>query len=78
MLVERGDYLTLVPKQLFASNNPLRWGLVPLTIDSATPSWNVAVFYRAQHELSPVCRLFLEELRSTARSVASPRQPARR
>jgi LysR family transcriptional regulator of abg operon len=77
MLVERGDYVTLVPKQLFSSNNPLRWGLVPLTIDSATPSWNVAVFYRAQHELTPVCRLFLEQLRSTARSLAAPRQSAR-
>ena len=53
MLVERGDYVMLVPKQLFSSQNPLRWGLVPLSIDSAMPSWNVAVFYRAQHELSP-------------------------
>ncbi len=77
MLVERGDYVALVPKQLFASSNPLRWGLVPLSIDSAMPSWNVAVFYRAQHELSPVCRLFLEELRKTARALAAPRQAAR-
>ena len=77
MLVEHGDYLTLVPKQLFSSNNPLRSGLVALTIDSAMPSWNVAVFYREQHELSPVCRLFLEELRSTARSLAAPRRPTR-
>ncbi len=77
MLVEHGDYLTLVPKQLFSSNNPLRSGLVALTIDSAMPSWNVAVFYRAQHELSPVCRLFLEELRGTARSLAAPRRPTR-
>jgi LysR family transcriptional regulator of abg operon len=77
MLVERGDYVTLLPKQLFSSSNPLRWGLVPLTIDSAMPSWNVAVFYRTQHELSPVCRLFLEDLRNTARSLAAPRQSAR-
>jgi len=77
MLVERGDYVMLVPKQLFSSQNPLRWGLVPISIDSAMPSWNVAVFYRAQHELSPVCRLFLEQLRSTARSLAAPRQSAR-
>lgn len=74
MLVEYGDYVTLVPKQLFASRNPLRWGLVPLTTDSPMPSWNVAVFYRTQHELSPVCRLFLDELRKTARALAAPRQ----
>jgi LysR family transcriptional regulator of abg operon len=77
MLVERGDYVALVPRQLFSLQNPLRLGLVPLTTDSPMPSWNVAVFYRAQHELSPVCRLFLEELRSTARSLAAPRQSTR-
>jgi LysR family transcriptional regulator of abg operon len=77
MLCERGDYVALVPRQLFSSQNPLRLGLVPISTDSPMPSWNVAVFYRAQHELSPVCRLFLEELRSTARSLAAPRQSAR-
>jgi DNA-binding transcriptional LysR family regulator len=77
MLAERGDYVTMVPRQLFSSNNPLRLGLVPLTIDSPMPSWNVAVYYRSRHELSPVCRKFLEELESTASAIAAPRQPAR-
>jgi DNA-binding transcriptional LysR family regulator len=77
MLVEQGDYVVLVPRQLFASSSPLRLGLVPLTIDSPMPSWSVAVYYRSQHELSPVCRRFLEQLRETARAAAAPRQPAR-
>lgn len=78
MLVQRSDCIMMVPRQLFASQSPLRWGLVPLTIDSPTPEWNVAVFYRAQYELSPVCRAFLEQLRSTAGSLAAPRHSARR
>ena len=35
------------------------------------PSWNVAVIYRAQHELSGVCVAFLEELRSVAREIVA-------
>lgn len=64
-LAERGDYVTLVPKQLF-SDRAIRWGISPLLMQSAMPSWHVAVIYRSKHELSPVCLAFLEELKSEA------------
>jgi DNA-binding transcriptional LysR family regulator len=64
-LVERGEFVTLVPNQLF-SDRTARWNIVPLTMDSPMPSWNIAVFYRAEHELSPVCQAFLRELRNVA------------
>ncbi len=64
-LAERGDYVTLVPKQLF-SDRAIRWGISPLLMQSAMPSWHVAVIYRSKHELSPVCLAFLEELKAEA------------
>ncbi len=68
-LVERGDYITLVPKRLFADKAAARWGIVPLVMESPMPAWNIAVFYRAEHELSPVCLAFLHELRTAATDI---------
>jgi LysR family transcriptional regulator of abg operon len=67
-LVERGDFITLVPNQLL-SDKTARWNIVSLTMDSAMPAWNVAVFYRSEHELSPVCQAFLQELRNVATNM---------
>ena len=67
-LVERGDYVTLLPKQLLA-DRAMRWGIAPIIMQSAMPSWNVAVIYRARHELSPVCLSFLEKLKSVAAQI---------
>ena len=44
-LVERGDFVTLVPNQLL-SDKTARWNIVSLAMDSAMPAWNIAVFYR--------------------------------
>lgn len=71
-LVERGDYVTLMPSQLF-SDHTIRWGIVPLHMHSTMPSWHIAVIYRSINELSPVCLAFLEELKS----VAAARTPLR-
>jgi LysR family transcriptional regulator, regulator of abg operon len=67
-LVERSDYVTLVPRQLFSDRNAY-WGVVPLDMDSPMPAWNIAVFYRSEHELSPVCRAFLKDLQATATKI---------
>ncbi len=64
-LVERGDFVTLVPKQLF-TDRAVHWGISPLQMQTPMPSWHVAVIYRAKHELSPVCNAFLDELKSIA------------
>lgn len=69
-LVERGDFVTLVPKQLF-SDRAIRWGITPLQMHTTMPSWHVAVIYRSTSELAPVCLAFLEELKSVA-SVGTP------
>ncbi len=69
-LVERGDYLTLLPKQLLVDPN-MRWGISPIIMQAHLPSWNVAVIYRARHELSPVSLLFLEELKSVVMQMIS-------
>ncbi|MBK6393259.1 MAG: hypothetical protein IPF73_00230 [Betaproteobacteria bacterium] len=69
-LVERGDYVTLLPMQLLADHS-VRRGVSQVTMQTPMPSWNVAVIYRAQHELSGVCVAFLEELRSVAREIVA-------
>jgi len=67
-LVERGDYVTLLPRQLLA-DRAMRWNISPITMLTPMPSWNVAVISRAQHDLSAVCTAFLDELRSVARQI---------
>ena len=73
-LVERGDYVTLLPMQLLADHS-VRRGVSQVTMQTPMPSWNVAVIYRAQHELSGVCTAFLEELRSVAREIVAGGNP---
>ncbi|MCC7326564.1 MAG: hypothetical protein IT521_07145 [Burkholderiales bacterium] len=69
-LVEQSDYVTLLPMQLLADHS-VRRGVTQVTMQTPMPAWNVAVIYRAHHELSGVCLALFEELRSAAReSVA--------
>jgi DNA-binding transcriptional LysR family regulator len=70
-LVENGDYVTLIPPQLF-DDKPKKTSITPLVMDLPVPPWNVAVISRAQHELSPVCLAFLKHLR---RSSSEPWLP---
>lgn len=68
ILVARSDFITLVPKSMF-SDKAATWGVRPLTMDMIMPAWNIAVFYRSEHELSPVCLAFLQELRKAASGI---------
>ncbi len=64
-LIERGDYVTLLPYQLLLDPT-LRRCLSPIDLQSDMPSWNVAIVYRARQELPPLCQTFLEALRGVA------------
>jgi len=76
-LVENGDYVTLVPSQIFARNHrPL--SIAPVLLDSPMQPWQVAVISRAKHELSAVCLAFLDELQRTAAKAALPAAAGRR
>jgi LysR family transcriptional regulator, regulator of abg operon len=76
-LVEDGDYITLVPSQIFAGKRaPPR--IAPLLLDSPMQPWQVAVISRAKHELSAVCRAFLVELHRTAAQIKGPVRGRRR
>jgi DNA-binding transcriptional LysR family regulator len=68
-LVENGDYVTLVPSQMFFGGRmPRSIALLPL--DSPMQSWQVAVISRARRELSAVCLAFLAEIERMAAGTA--------
>jgi DNA-binding transcriptional LysR family regulator len=70
-LVENGDYVTLVPTQIFSGNRrPLP--IAPLPLDAPMQPWQVAAIFRASHELSAVCLAFLAELQRVAGKVELP------
>ncbi len=62
-LVERSDYVTLVPEKIFAGKSMLG-NITPLRMESTMPPWNVMVITRSEHMLSPLCLAFLKELRN--------------
>ncbi|HET7679298.1 MAG TPA: LysR family transcriptional regulator [Xanthobacteraceae bacterium] len=84
-LVESGNYVTLVPSQIFAGGRKPR-SIAPVLLDSPMQPWQVAVIARSQPELSAVCLAFLAELKQTAAKIELPpggragngRRPARR
>ena len=70
-LVGNSDAITLVPSHIFAES----WrpaAIAPVLLDSDMPPWQVMVISRAQHELSPVCVAFLEELRRMGAKLSAP------
>jgi LysR family transcriptional regulator of abg operon len=70
-LVESGNYVTLVPSQIFAGNRK-SLSIAPIILDSPMQPWQVAVISRAQPELSAVCLAFLAELRQTVAKIELP------
>ena len=64
-LVENGDYVTLVPSQIFGGKTK-SLSIAPLLLDSPMQPWQLAVISRAKHELSTVCLAFLAELQANA------------
>ncbi|MBW7849045.1 MAG: LysR family transcriptional regulator [Rhodospirillales bacterium] len=69
-LVESGDFITLLPTQIFAGRQR-RSSITPLFMASPMPSWNVAAITRGRHRLSPVCQAFLDEIMRTAEKTKS-------
>jgi DNA-binding transcriptional LysR family regulator len=67
-LVENGDYVTLVPSQLF-SGGRMPQAIVPVLLDSPMQPWQVAIISRAKHELSAVCLAFLAEIQRMAARI---------
>ena len=67
-LVENGDYVTLVPSQIFAGtrNTP---SIAPVLLDAPMQPWQVMAISRARHEMSAVCQAFLAELQKTAAKI---------
>ncbi len=76
-LVENGDYVTLVPSQLFFGGRPPP-SIALLSLDSPMQPWQVAVISRAKHELSAVCLAFLDEIQRMAAAIAVAKGSARR
>lgn len=80
-LVENGDYITLVPSQIFSGRRGML-ALAPVLLDAPMQPWQVAAIARGKHEMSAVCRAFLAELQKTAAKIDLPlsgsRRPARR
>lgn len=76
-MVESGNYVTLLPSQIFSSN-PRPMPIAPVPLDLQMPPWQIVVISRAKHELSAVCRAFLAELRRTADGMQVGRAPERR
>jgi DNA-binding transcriptional LysR family regulator len=76
-LVENGDYVTLVPSQLFfGGRTPPAIAL--LRLESPMQPWQVAVISRAKHELSAVCLAFLGEIERMAAGITLAKGSARR
>ena len=70
-LIESGDYVTLVPSQVFSgTRKPL--SIAPVLLDSPMPPWQVVAISRPKHELSAVCIAFLDELHRTAARIHPP------
>jgi LysR family transcriptional regulator of abg operon len=76
-LVENGDYVTLVPSQIFAGGRTAP-SLAPVLLDAPMQPWQVMAISRAKHELSAVCLAFLAELQRTAAKIAPPMSNLRR
>lgn len=68
-LLENGNYVTLVPSQMFSGGRSSR-SIAFLPLDSPMQPWQVAVISRAKHELSAVCLAFLAEIESNGAGIA--------
>ncbi len=75
-LVENGDYVTLMPSQLFFDDSKPS-SIALLELDSPMPPWQVAVISHAKHELSAVCLAFLGEIERIAGGIVPPKKGAR-
>lgn len=63
-LVERSDYLVLVPRQIFGDRQR-SWSIEPLSLVTPMQPWTIAAITRQDMVLSPASRAFLDELRKS-------------
>ena len=61
-LIANSDCVTIFPRHMFEENT-IDYRIKPLSLKTRMPAWNIAVIFRNKNALSPICRLFLEELR---------------
>lgn len=66
-LVEKGDYVTLVPSQVFAGRAAP--ALAPVLLDAPMQPWEVVAISRVGRDMSAVCGAFLEELTRAAAKI---------
>jgi DNA-binding transcriptional LysR family regulator len=70
MLLMTGDYLTVVPACMLRVLNAKQLTVKHLPIDLGVQTRPVAVFTLKNRTLSPVAELFLQSVRSVAKSMA--------
>ena len=68
-LVENGDYLMLVPKQVFRGR-VRGFPITPLRLTTPMQPWTIAVISRPFNLLSPACQEFIDELRLVAPTIS--------
>jgi DNA-binding transcriptional LysR family regulator len=71
-LVEDGDYVTLVPSQIFFGGRALP-SIALLPLDSPMQSGQVADISCAKHEMSAVCLAFLAEIERMVPGIIPPK-----
>jgi DNA-binding transcriptional LysR family regulator len=75
-LVESGDYVTLMPSQLFLGDRRPS-SIALLELDSPMSYWQMALISRAKHELSAVCLAFIKEIEAMAAEIGSHKRSVR-
>ncbi len=68
-LVEKGDYIVLVPKQIFA-DRPQMWPITPIDLQTPIQPWTIAAITRSNVVMSAASKVFLEELHNAVTSRA--------
>jgi len=68
-LVENGNYVMLVPKQVFRGR-VRGFPITPLRLTTPMQPWTIAVISRPFNLLSPACQEFVEELRKVAPTIS--------
>lgn len=64
-LVEKGNFIMLVPKQIFAAR-PKGFPISPLRLNTPMQPWTIVAITRATSALAPVCHEFVKELRAVS------------
>ncbi len=71
MLLMAGDYLSVIPYSMVRALNAKRLTVKPLAIKLGIQTRPVAMFTLKNRTLSPVAELFMECVRTTAKSMQS-------